>query len=224
MDGGDPTCHVMIQACSRAGAHPVTLCAYKRDATVVLSAGCTWYNEKCFSLHLCGVKYIINNMRPLEDLEDWGRILFTCWFNHTIPSHLTQVIQQALNRQPSSAAAQYLQQMYAAQQQHLMLQTAALQQQHLSLAAVQQVGIYAIDIHSGPQKHYKNICFNNSSTRAAWTPSVCLKPNEHVFWHDLRMMQRTFSVHHLYNWSVSQMCLIVFKIFLFISRFKLELN
>lgn len=56
----------------------------------------------------------------------------------------TQVIQQALHRQPSTAA-QYLQQMYAAQQQHLMLQTAALQQQHLSsaqlqsLAAVQQV-------------------------------------------------------------------------------------
>ncbi|XP_056124111.1 polyhomeotic-like protein 2 isoform X2 [Rhinichthys klamathensis goyatoka] len=54
-----------------------------------------------------------------------------------------QVIQQALNRQPSSAAAQYLQQMYAAQQQHLMLQTAALQQQHLSLAAVQQASIVA---------------------------------------------------------------------------------
>lgn len=55
------------------------------------------------------------------------------------------MIQQALHRQPSTAA-QYLQQMYAAQQQHLMLQTAALQQQHLgsaqlqSLAAVQQVG------------------------------------------------------------------------------------
>ncbi|XP_051517238.1 polyhomeotic-like protein 2 isoform X3 [Myxocyprinus asiaticus] len=54
-----------------------------------------------------------------------------------------QVMQQALNRQPSSAAAQYLQQMYAAQQQHLMLQTAALQQQHLSLAAVQQASIVA---------------------------------------------------------------------------------
>jgi hypothetical protein len=58
--------------------------------------------------------------------------------------HSSQVIQQALHRQPSTAA-QYLQQMYAAQQQHLMLQTAALQQQHLSstqlqsLAAVQQV-------------------------------------------------------------------------------------
>lgn len=54
------------------------------------------------------------------------------------------MIQQALHRQPNTAA-QYLQQMYAAQQQHLMLQTAALQQQHLSnaqlqsLAAVQQV-------------------------------------------------------------------------------------
>uniref|UniRef100_A0A8C8SME5 Polyhomeotic homolog 3 n=1 Tax=Pelusios castaneus TaxID=367368 RepID=A0A8C8SME5_9SAUR len=57
--------------------------------------------------------------------------------------HAVQVIQQALHRPPSSAA-QYLQQMYAAQQQHLMLQTAALQQQHLSstqfqsLAAVPQ--------------------------------------------------------------------------------------
>ncbi|KAL4604972.1 polyhomeotic-like protein 2 isoform X2 [Arapaima gigas] len=55
------------------------------------------------------------------------------------------VIQQALQRQPGTAA-QYLQQMYAAQQQHLMLQTAALQQQQQlssaqlhSLAAVQQV-------------------------------------------------------------------------------------
>uniref|UniRef100_A0A8U7P1R4 Uncharacterized protein n=1 Tax=Corvus moneduloides TaxID=1196302 RepID=A0A8U7P1R4_CORMO len=62
-----------------------------------------------------------------------------------IPDRQTvQVIQQALHRQPNTAA-QYLQQMYAAQQQHLMLQTAALQQQHLtsaqlqSLAAVQQV-------------------------------------------------------------------------------------
>ncbi|XP_039611629.1 polyhomeotic-like protein 2 isoform X4 [Polypterus senegalus] len=61
-----------------------------------------------------------------------------------IPDRQTvQVIQQALHRQPNTAA-QYLQQMYAAQQQHLMLQTAALQQQHLSsaqlqsLAAVQQ--------------------------------------------------------------------------------------
>lgn len=58
-----------------------------------------------------------------------------------------QVIQQALSRQPSTAA-QYLQQMYAAQQQHLMLQSAALQhQQHLnsthlqSLAAAQQVSV-----------------------------------------------------------------------------------
>ncbi|XP_043926007.1 polyhomeotic-like protein 3 isoform X6 [Protopterus annectens] len=57
-----------------------------------------------------------------------------------------QVIQQALHR-PANSAAQYLQQMYAAQQQHLMLQTAALQQQHLSstqlqsLAAVQQANL-----------------------------------------------------------------------------------
>ncbi|XP_040279871.1 polyhomeotic-like protein 2 isoform X2 [Bufo bufo] len=65
-----------------------------------------------------------------------------------IPDRQTvQVIQQALTRQPNTAA-QYLQQMYAAQQQHLMLQTAALQQQqqqqHLNstqlqnLAAAQQ--------------------------------------------------------------------------------------
>ncbi|XP_060098475.1 polyhomeotic-like protein 3 isoform X3 [Heteronotia binoei] len=54
--------------------------------------------------------------------------------------HAVQVIQQALHRPPSSAA-QYLQQMYAAQQQHLMLQTAALQQQHLSLASVPQANL-----------------------------------------------------------------------------------
>ncbi|XP_061542820.1 polyhomeotic-like protein 2b [Phycodurus eques] len=67
-----------------------------------------------------------------------------------IPDRQTvQVIQQALHRQPNTAA-QYLQQMYAAQQQHLMLQTAALQQQHSlstaqlqSLAAVQQASIAA---------------------------------------------------------------------------------
>ncbi|XP_064161275.1 polyhomeotic-like protein 2b isoform X1 [Anguilla rostrata] len=66
-----------------------------------------------------------------------------------IPDRQTvQVIQQALHRQPSTAA-QYLQQMYAAQQQHLMLHTAALQQQQLnsaqlqSLAAVQQASIAA---------------------------------------------------------------------------------
>ncbi|KAM8756900.1 polyhomeotic-like protein 2b [Acanthopagrus schlegelii] len=67
-----------------------------------------------------------------------------------IPDRQTvQVFQQALHRQPNTAA-QYLQQMYAAQQQHLMLQTAALQQQHSlstaqlqSLAAVQQASIAA---------------------------------------------------------------------------------
>ncbi|XP_074529336.1 polyhomeotic-like protein 2b [Halichoeres trimaculatus] len=67
-----------------------------------------------------------------------------------IPDRQTvQVFQQALHRGPNTAA-QYLQQMYAAQQQHLMLQTAALQQQHSlstaqlqSLAAVQQASIAA---------------------------------------------------------------------------------
>lgn len=52
--------------------------------------------------------------------------------------HAVQVIQQALHRPPSSAA-QYLQQMYAAQQQHLMLHTAALQQQHLSSSQLQSL-------------------------------------------------------------------------------------
>uniref|UniRef100_A0A3Q0RGT2 Polyhomeotic homolog 3 n=2 Tax=Heroini TaxID=318529 RepID=A0A3Q0RGT2_AMPCI len=43
-----------------------------------------------------------------------------------------QVIQHAIHR-PQSITAQYLHQMYAAQQQHFMLQTAALQQhQHPS--------------------------------------------------------------------------------------------
>ncbi|XP_023010849.1 polyhomeotic-like protein 3 isoform X2 [Maylandia zebra] len=56
-----------------------------------------------------------------------------------------QVIQHAMNR-PQSMAAQYLHQMYAAQQQHFMLQTAALQQHqhpaHLqSLAAIQQASV-----------------------------------------------------------------------------------
>ncbi|XP_012670817.2 polyhomeotic-like protein 3 isoform X1 [Clupea harengus] len=52
-----------------------------------------------------------------------------------------QVIQQMVQR-PQSTAAQYLQQMYAAQQQHILLQTAALQQQHVpvsqSLTTTQQ--------------------------------------------------------------------------------------
>ncbi|KAJ8270369.1 hypothetical protein GJAV_G00113650 [Gymnothorax javanicus] len=51
-----------------------------------------------------------------------------------------QVIQQAIQR-PQSMAAQYLQQMYAAQRQSLLLQTAALQQQQQSLATVQQTAL-----------------------------------------------------------------------------------
>lgn len=70
-----------------------------------------------------------------------------------------QVFQQALHRQPNTAA-QYLQQMYAAQQQHLMLQTAALQQQHSlstaqlqSLAAVQQVSKQSLNERTSPTKN-----------------------------------------------------------------------
>lgn len=78
-----------------------------------------------------------------------------------------QVIQQALHRPPSSAA-QYLQQMYAAQQQHLMLQTAALQQQHLSLASVPQVRWKSVrkelfgNKTIGPAKH------NDRSVLTCW--------------------------------------------------------
>ncbi|XP_040027554.2 polyhomeotic-like protein 3 isoform X1 [Gasterosteus aculeatus] len=58
--------------------------------------------------------------------------------------HAVQVIQHAIHR-PQSMAAQYLHQMYAAQQQHLMLQTAALQHQHSphlqSLATIQQASV-----------------------------------------------------------------------------------
>ncbi|XP_051809299.1 polyhomeotic-like protein 3 isoform X11 [Acanthochromis polyacanthus] len=64
-----------------------------------------------------------------------------------IPSdrQAVQVMQHAIHR-PQSMAAQYLHQMYAAQQQHLMLQTAALQQHqhpsHLqSLATIQQSSV-----------------------------------------------------------------------------------
>uniref|UniRef100_A0A8C0YST2 Polyhomeotic-like protein 3 n=1 Tax=Cyprinus carpio carpio TaxID=630221 RepID=A0A8C0YST2_CYPCA len=49
--------------------------------------------------------------------------------NITSDRQAVQLIQQTLHR-PQSMTAQYLQQMYAAQQQHILLQTAALQQQH----------------------------------------------------------------------------------------------
>ncbi|XP_063083208.1 polyhomeotic-like protein 3 isoform X7 [Cavia porcellus] len=62
--------------------------------------------------------------------------------------HAVQVIQQALHR-PSSSAAQYLQQMYAAQQQHLMLHTAALQQQHLSSSQLQSLAAVQASLSSG---------------------------------------------------------------------------
>ncbi|XP_025144126.1 polyhomeotic-like protein 3 isoform X2 [Bubalus bubalis] len=55
---------------------------------------------------------------------------------------------QALHR-PSSSAAQYLQQMYAAQQQHLMLHTAALQQQHLSSSQLQSLAAVQASLSSG---------------------------------------------------------------------------
>ncbi|KAJ0068673.1 hypothetical protein NL108_010324 [Boleophthalmus pectinirostris] len=74
-----------------------------------------------------------------------------------IPDRQTvQVFQQALHRQPNTAA-QYLQQMYAAQQQHLMLQTAALQQQHsLSTAQLQSLVTQQASIAAGRQTSSQN--------------------------------------------------------------------
>ncbi|XP_062402399.1 polyhomeotic-like protein 2 isoform X3 [Sardina pilchardus] len=97
-----------------------------------------------------------------------------------IPDRQTvQVIQQALHRQPSTAA-QYLQQMYAAQQQHLMLQTAALQQQHLStaqlqsLAAVQQVRTHRLlRRHSHSHSHNHN---HNHRSHAKAPPHQITQP------------------------------------------------
>uniref|UniRef100_A0A8C9S4B6 Uncharacterized protein n=1 Tax=Scleropages formosus TaxID=113540 RepID=A0A8C9S4B6_SCLFO len=80
------------------------------------------------------------------------------WCHHVLcsrassPAPVFQVIQQALHRQPGTAA-QYLQQMYAAQQQHLMLQTAALQQQQLSSAQLQSL---AATIAAGRQTSGRN--------------------------------------------------------------------
>ncbi|KAM9317474.1 polyhomeotic-like protein 3 [Gastrophryne carolinensis] len=94
----------------------------------------------------------------------------------TSDRHTVQVIQQALNRPPSSAA-QYLQQMYAAQQQHLMLQTAALQQQHLSssaqlqsLASVQQAAV------SGDRRPASPTMTNPQSNVTQPSPNLSASP------------------------------------------------
>lgn len=104
---------------------------------------------------------------------------YSCFLSHT-----PQVIQQALHRQPSTAA-QYLQQMYAAQQQHLMLQTAALQQQHLSsaqlqsLAAVQQVrdGLTLVP-RLFPNLHCNTGVIREETSPIALPPSSAQGPHE----------------------------------------------
>uniref|UniRef100_UPI00398E5352 polyhomeotic-like protein 2 isoform X2 n=1 Tax=Pristiophorus japonicus TaxID=55135 RepID=UPI00398E5352 len=95
-----------------------------------------------------------------------------------IPDRQTvQVIQQALHRQPNTAA-QYLQQMYAAQQQHLMLQTAALQQQHLSsaqlqsLAAVQQASLAATRQGSSPNGNVSQSAPSQTTINLATSPAA----------------------------------------------------
>ncbi|XP_068426361.1 polyhomeotic-like protein 3 isoform X2 [Clinocottus analis] len=85
-----------------------------------------------------------------------------------------QVIQHAIHR-PQSMAAQYLHQMYAAQQQHLMLQTAALQQHqhspHLqSLATIQQASVcqrHSPSSSSGSLVHQPAAVSQNSITLPA---------------------------------------------------------
>ncbi|KAK2861772.1 hypothetical protein Q5P01_001305 [Channa striata] len=71
-----------------------------------------------------------------------------------IPDRQVQVLQHALHRTPNTAA-QYLQQMYAAQQQHLMLQTAALQQHSLSTAQL-QAAVQQASIAAGRQSSSQN--------------------------------------------------------------------
>ncbi|XP_075461921.1 polyhomeotic-like protein 2 isoform X4 [Ascaphus truei] len=106
-----------------------------------------------------------------------------------IPDRQTvQVIQQALHRQPSTAA-QYLQQMYAAQQQHLMMQTAALQQQqqqHLSsaqlqsLAAVQQASLAASRQGTSPGANVPQQSPSQPPTIISRTQSVSSAPTSGI--------------------------------------------
>ncbi|XP_029575995.1 polyhomeotic-like protein 2 isoform X3 [Salmo trutta] len=87
-----------------------------------------------------------------------------------IPGRQTaQVIQQALHRQPSTAA-QYLQQMYAAQQQHLMLQTAALQQQQQQQQQ-QQLSNAQLQRLAGVQQVHATIVTGRQSSNQNWTSS-----------------------------------------------------
>lgn len=75
---------------------------------------------------------------------------------------------------PPSSAAQYLQQMYAAQQQHLMLQTAALQQQHLSstqfqsLATVPQVRVKIAEKESWIVQSRATVIVKCKNSLSAW--------------------------------------------------------
>ncbi|XP_016111442.1 polyhomeotic-like protein 2 [Sinocyclocheilus grahami] len=86
------------------------------------------------------------------------------------------VIQQALHRQPSTAA-QYLQQMYAAQQQHLMLQTAALQQQHLSTAQLQSLAaVQQASLAAGRQSSNQNGTLSTQSGSSQTTINLTTSP------------------------------------------------
>ncbi|KAM9534656.1 polyhomeotic-like protein 2 isoform 6-T6 [Salvelinus alpinus] len=114
-----------------------------------------------------------------------------------------RVIQQALHRQPNTAA-QYLQQMYAAQQQHLMLQTAALQQQHLSnaqlqsLAAVQQASIAA-----GRQSSTQNGTSSQQTGSSQATINLTTSPAA------TQMISRTQSVSSAPAGSISQQAVLL---------------
>uniref|UniRef100_A0A8C7IGR0 Polyhomeotic homolog 2b (Drosophila) n=1 Tax=Oncorhynchus kisutch TaxID=8019 RepID=A0A8C7IGR0_ONCKI len=121
-----------------------------------------------------------------------------------IPDRQTvQVIQQALHRQPNTAA-QYLQQMYAAQQQHLMLQTAALQQQHLSnaqlqsLAAVQQASIAA-----GRQSSTQNATSSQQTGSSQTTINLTTSPAA------AQLISRAQSVSSAPTGSISQQAVIL---------------
>uniref|UniRef100_A0A8P4K0I4 FCS-type domain-containing protein n=1 Tax=Dicentrarchus labrax TaxID=13489 RepID=A0A8P4K0I4_DICLA len=124
-----------------------------------------------------------------------------------------QVIQHAIHR-PQSMAAQYLHQMYAAQQQHLMLQTAALQQHqhspHLqSLATIQQVSWFPSRVSALRVSHlfyvfdlHVYLCiallaaYSPVQTHALVKQQLSCPPGQRVGQHQLLLQQASGAPNH----------------------------
>ncbi|XP_041747539.1 polyhomeotic-like protein 2 isoform X2 [Coregonus clupeaformis] len=115
-----------------------------------------------------------------------------------------RVIQQALHRQPNTAA-QYLQQMYAAQQQHLMLQTAALQQQqHLSNAQLQSLAVVQqASIAAGRQSSTQNGTSSQHTGSSQTTINLTTSPAA------AQLISRAQSVSSAPAGSISQQAVIL---------------